>query len=165
MVGMNEIIFKPGCMTEMIRFDSHQLDSGSLIRLSFYPYFLSYTSEYNPDRDQGWRLLVDSSLDWGQGLIALREFMREEGIERVYLSYFGSAHPSAYGIEYVPLESFFMLPPAAAPELAPEFIAISATNLAGVYIEGRLDAMREIEPYRVLAHSIFVYRIQTEDAD
>ena len=73
-----------------------------LAPLSYYPNFLSYISEYGPGRDRGSEILVDSSLDWGQGLLQLREYMREQGIERVYLSYFGSARPDGYGIDYVP---------------------------------------------------------------
>src|SRR5690606_1775522 len=77
--------------------------------LSYHPHYLTYISEYGPGRDQNYRVLVDSSLDWGQGLLALREFMEEEGIERIQLSYFGSALPGGYGIDYVPLVSFFPL--------------------------------------------------------
>jgi hypothetical protein len=132
--------------------------------LSFYPHFLAYTSEYNGDRDRGWELLVDSSLDWGQGLIELREFMREENVDRVFLSYFGSAFPEAYGIEYVPLRSFFELPPRPEADERPEYFAISATHLAGMYVEGVFNHLRTLPPHRVLGHSMLVYRIRA-DAD
>jgi predicted membrane-bound dolichyl-phosphate-mannose-protein mannosyltransferase len=136
--------------------------------LSHYPYFLSYTSEYQPRRDDGLPALVDSSLDWGQGLLALRDFMKTDDVPRVYLSYFGSALPHGYGIDYIPLPSFFPLPPApetlgagepsAAP--SPRFVAVSATNLMGVYFRGDpFGALRGQEPYRVLARTIFIYRI------
>ena len=46
--------------------------------------------------------LLDSSLDWGQGLLALREWMADNQVPAVRLSHFGSAVPEAYGIEYVP---------------------------------------------------------------
>ena len=54
---------------------------------SAYPHFLAYTSEYVRD-DDGYTVLADSSLDWGQGLVDLREFMEEQEIERVSLAYF-----------------------------------------------------------------------------
>jgi 4-amino-4-deoxy-L-arabinose transferase-like glycosyltransferase len=134
--------------------------------LSHYPYFLSYTSEYQPGRDNGFQVLVDSSLDWGQGLLALREFMEAEEVPRVYLSYFGSARPHGYGIEYLPLPSFFPLPPGspatgeAATARPPRFVAVSATNLVGIYFRGDpFAALREQEPYRVLARTMFIYRI------
>ncbi len=134
-----------------------------LSSLSFYPHFLAYTSEYVPSRDQGHKALVDSSLDWGQGLLALRAFMREQGIERVYLSYFGSANPAGYGIEYVPLTSFFDLPEPDAVDddaPAPSYAVISATNLQGIYLPNDPFApFRDVEPDWVVAHTLFVYRL------
>jgi hypothetical protein len=126
--------------------------------LSWYPHFIPYQSEYFPDRDRGHTRLTDSSHDWGQGLTLLRTFMDEEDVSAVYLSYFGSAAPEAYGINYVPLESFFPLSPAPAPAETPRFTAVSATNLVGAYIGYGLAHLRDVEPYRVLGHTIFIYR-------
>lgn len=132
--------------------------------LSYYPNFLSYISEYGPGRGRGSEVLVDSSLDWGQGLLQLRDYMRENKIERVYLSYFGSARPDGYGIDYMPLHSFFPLAPSSlakpgAPE--PTHIVISATNLRGAYFNGDPFArFRDIEPEAVIAHTMYVYRIK-----
>ena len=132
--------------------------------LSYYPNFLAYISEYGPGRDRGSEVLVDSSLDWGQGLLQLREYLDEHDIERVYLSYFGSARPDGYGIDYVPLHSFFPLAPSALskpgmPE--PTHVVISATNLRGLYFNGDPFArFKDIEPEAVIAHSIYVFRIK-----
>jgi hypothetical protein len=126
-----------------------------------YPHFLGYTSEYGSGRDAGHELLADSSLDWGQGLLELRDYMKAQGIARVYLSYFGSALPSGYGIDYVPLKSFFPLPTVTPLEPAPQHAVISATNLHGVYLAGDpFAAFRELQPVAVLAHSLLVYRVQ-----
>jgi hypothetical protein len=134
--------------------------------LRFYPFFLSYRSEYTGPAEFGYETFVDSSYDWGQGLLALREFMRAERIPVIYLSYFGSALPGAYGIDYVPLPSFFLLPPQARPSAAPpQWAAISATNLAGNYFNGDPFArFREIQPYRIVGGSIFVFRIADDPA-
>jgi hypothetical protein len=132
--------------------------------LSAYPYFLSYVSEYGPGRDREHEVLLDSSVDWGQGLLALRDWMRAEEVERVYLSYFGSAWPEGYGVRYAPLASFFRLPEpqtasAAAPE--PTHAVISATNLHGVYLPGDPFArFRAVRPDTVLARTLFVYRLR-----
>ncbi len=83
---------------------------------SYYPDFLAYESEYARWGDPSKPPIVDSSLDWGQGLLQLRDFMREENIDRVDLSYFGTAWPAGYGIRYRPLPSFYALPPAAAAQ-------------------------------------------------
>lgn len=127
--------------------------------LSGYPNFIAWTSEYIGAADSGHLALADSSLDWGQSLLQLRDFMRDEGIDSIYLSYFGSAVPEGYGINYVPLVSFFDLPEHPAPDPPPRFIAISATNLSGGYVGDAFARFRDIEPYRVLGHSMFIYEL------
>jgi hypothetical protein len=125
--------------------------------LRAYPYFLSYLSEYAAGRPL-YRTLVDSSTDWGQGLVGLREYMRRNGIERVALAYFGSALPEAYGIDYVALPSSFMLPRPVGAGPPTRFVAISATLLAGGYVEGDPYAqMRELEPVAVAGGTIYVF--------
>jgi hypothetical protein len=130
--------------------------------ITYFPNFLAYVSEYGPGRDRNYELLADSSLDWGQGLLQLRDFMRSNQIDRVYLSYFGSAWPSGYGIDYEPLLSFFPLPQVTAKaSTRPKYVAISATNLAGAYF-GNSDPFRrfrEREPDHVIAHTLYLYRL------
>jgi 4-amino-4-deoxy-L-arabinose transferase-like glycosyltransferase len=131
--------------------------------LWFYPHFLGYISEYGPGRDRNHEVLIDSSLDWGQGLLALRDFMEARGIDRVHLSYFGSAQPESYGIRYVPMSSFLDLPPQPPAAQPPEWVAISATNLQGSYLQGDpFAAFREIRPDAVLGRSIYMYHVGSE---
>ncbi|MGH7553289.1 MAG: hypothetical protein ACREMQ_09730, partial [Longimicrobiales bacterium] len=128
------------------------------------PHFLAYVSEYGPGRDREHEVLLDSSVDWGQSLLALRDWMKGERIGRVYLSYFGSALPEGYGVRYSPLPSFFPLPaqqpaPAEVPE--PTYAVVSATNLHGVYLAGDpLGRFRSVQPDTILAHTLFVYRLR-----
>lgn len=134
--------------------------------LSYYPHFLAFISEYGPERDRNHTVLVDSSLDWGQGLIELRDFMRDHDIPSVYLSYFGSARPEGYGIEYVPLASFFPLPLRTPPAVPPEWAVISATNLQGVYLPSDPFAQfRSAEPAAVLGHTLLVYHLPSLERD
>jgi 4-amino-4-deoxy-L-arabinose transferase-like glycosyltransferase len=127
--------------------------------LSYYPHFLSYLSEYWPWRDAGYRVLADSSLDWGQGLLELRGYMQKERIPRVYLSYFGSVRPEIYGVDYVPLPSFLALPGHDVPpgEPRPELAVISATNMAGIYLGQPFTRLHDRPPLAVLGHTMFVY--------
>jgi hypothetical protein len=127
--------------------------------LSWYPHFLPYITEFVTDRDQGHLYVADSSHDWGQGLIELRRFMEEEGESTVYLGAFGSWLPEAYGIGYVPLESFFLLPAQPEPSEPPRFMVVSATNLGGGYVAGAYAGLRARTPYRVLGHTMFVYEV------
>ena len=132
--------------------------------LSYYPNFLTYISEYGPGRDRNYTVLADASMDWGQGLIQLRDFMREHNIPRVYLSYYGTAWPAGYGIDYVPVLSFFGLPrlaPSQAPP--PRYIVISATNLVGARYFGGTDPYRqyrEHDPDYVVGNTMFIYSVR-----
>jgi hypothetical protein len=48
----------------------------------------------------GDRYLLDSNLDWGQGLKRLRAFMDRERLPAIPLAYFGHVDPSIYGIRW-----------------------------------------------------------------
>jgi hypothetical protein len=132
-----------------------------LSTLLHYPYFLSYLSEYARGRALH-ETLVDSSTDWGQGLVALRAFMQERGIDVVALAYFGSALPEGYGIRYVALPSFLDLPPKPEGAAVPRYAVVSATLLSGTYLNGDLyAAMRGVKPIAVVAETLYVYDIES----
>ena len=101
------------------------------------PFFLSYRSEWTALRS-GPPALLDSSVDWGQGLLALKHWMDAADVPAVRLSYFGSALPEGYGIAMLPLRSFLPQRPTATPGVTevPEWTAISITNLHGLYFDG-----------------------------
>ena len=116
-----------------------------------WPDYLSY---FNPiiGRDNAYRHVVDSSLDWGQDLYKLRTWMREKrtaDVGPVYLSYFGSALPSGHGIDAIPLPSYFHIwrEPRVPIELKPGWYCVSATILQGLYQDpwGPWDAAKEAE--------------------
>lgn len=136
------------------------LSAQGLSVLSFYPHFIAYSSTWTLGRGNAHRILSDSNIDWGQGLLELRDFMEREGVQSVNLSYFGSARPEAYDIEYVALPSFLRLELARTPnaEVRPRFTVISANNLEGHYLGGVYPSgYRDREPYAVLGHALFVY--------
>jgi 4-amino-4-deoxy-L-arabinose transferase-like glycosyltransferase len=49
---------------------------------------------------QGDRILLDSNLDWGQGLKRLKRYMNREGLQKIDLAYFGHVDPAIYGIHW-----------------------------------------------------------------
>ncbi len=65
------------------------------------PWHLSFYNAIAGGPAKGQWIVNDSNLDWGQGLIALREELARRGIQRVHLAYHGTAEPSVYGIDYV----------------------------------------------------------------
>ena len=107
----------------------------------------------------GWRgglaLLSDSNLDWGQDLEALAEWHRQNPDVPLYLSYFGTAKPAAYGIRYSDLQDTLDLQGTYPPGVA----AISATHLQGVYsLRDEYRVFREqAQPIDVLGGTIYLY--------
>lgn len=120
---------------------------GSLRPLA--PHFLAYVNWISGGPDQGHRRFVDSNLDWGQALPALRDWLTSHGeTQPVHLCYFGTADPRAYGIAYHPLPGCGGLDDAPPTSWIPampgrpvrvpglevgQVIAVSATSLVGLY--------------------------------
>jgi hypothetical protein len=117
-------------------------------------------------------ILVDSNLDWGQDLPALRQVMAERGIESVNLAYFGKAVPEAYGVAYRPLPGYLRFmqgrEPAAYNPYTPEpgWYAISATSLRLGSLQPDTTELyavfREMEPVDRAGYSIYLYHVEDE---
>lgn len=128
------------------------------------PHFLCYFNELIGSNDNGYKYLVDSNLDWGQDLKGLKRYMEQKGIKRITLSYFGADTPKRYGIDYDWLPSHYLLNPGKDDALRiPEnqLLAISATNLQGVYFDDKnlYKWLLDYQPVTVIGHSIFVYDV------
>jgi Dolichyl-phosphate-mannose-protein mannosyltransferase len=129
-----------------------------------HPHHLAYFNEIAGGPANGWRVLVDSNLDWGQDLKRLAAWMRQKGVTRVKLSYFGSADPSYYGIDAEALPGYTAPhAPRVTREIRPgDIVAVSATNLQGVYLEPEdralMARLRALEPIGRAGWSIRVYR-------
>ncbi|MFN8589504.1 MAG: hypothetical protein U0704_17060 [Candidatus Eisenbacteria bacterium] len=66
------------------------------------PWHLSFYNALAGGAARGQWIVNDSNVDWGQGLIALREELAARGISKVHLAYHGTTDPAIYGIDYVP---------------------------------------------------------------
>ena len=81
--------------------------------LARWPDYLAYFNQLAGGPRQGYRHLVDSSLDWGQDLPGLKRWLDRHGLGSgrdgtpVYLSYFGTGKPAYYGIEAKRLPGYF----------------------------------------------------------
>ena len=74
---------------------------------SVHPHYLSYFNQLSGGPSNGYRLLVDSSNDWGQDLPALAEWQESQASgSKQYLAYFGTANPASYGIHIKKLPGF-----------------------------------------------------------
>jgi len=110
------------------------------------PVELGYSDPLLVDRGRLQRHLGDANVDWGQGLGALHQFLQARGDPAIYLSYFGNARPAAHGIRSVELPGYGQWqrgPAAAIDPLQPILVAVSVTNLQGIYLA-------EPETYRFL---------------
>lgn len=65
------------------------------------PWPLTFFNAFAGGPGRGEWLVNDSNVDWGQGLIALRDEMSRLKIGRVHLAYHGTTDPAVYGIDYV----------------------------------------------------------------
>ena len=105
------------------------------------PNYLAYFNAFAGGTPNGWRHLVDSSLDWGQDLPGLRAWLKAHASgEKIYLSYFGSADPAYEGIHATMLPTLPEVGPARPwRALGPGVYALSATMLQQVYSPVRGD--------------------------
>ena len=87
-----------------------------------WPNYWTYFNVIAGGPHQAYRHLVDSSLDWGQDLPALKKWLAEAGLDnsspatKTYLTYFGTASPEYYGINADRLLCYFKWDPPPLPE-------------------------------------------------
>ncbi len=128
------------------------------------PHFLAYFNEIAGGPGNGYKYLVDSNLDWGQDLKGLGRYMREHNIPRVCLSYFGSDTPDRYGIAYDWLPSLVLNNPTPGKSEVTmhDYVAISATNLQGVYFDNHrtYEMLKSKVPVAKIGYSIFLYDLK-----
>jgi hypothetical protein len=103
--------------------------------VSVRPNYLAYFNQLAGGPAEGYKHLADSSLDWGQDLPALKQWLDGQGLQQagangVYLSYFGTARPEYYGIRATVLAGFIdRRPPQPPVPLGGGVYCVSATVL------------------------------------
>lgn len=100
-----------------------------------------------------WRYLTDSNLDWGQGLIALREYEQQHPGETLHLAYFGSVDPGLYGVRALPL---------APREPVSGTVVVGASCLSGQVLTdpNGYRWLLSDDPKQMIDRSMFVYEIK-----
>ena len=124
--------------------------------LSAHPDYLPYFNELGSGREH--RLLSDSNLDWGQDLWRLGRYLDEQGVDDLYLKYWGTDAPESAGI-------------TGSKELSPAdrpvgWVAISVIHLQGFNKPpGRRDYqwLLDHELRTKIGKSIWVYYIDRPD--
>jgi hypothetical protein len=128
--------------------------------LSAYPDLIAFCNVAAGGSRGGLHLLSDSNLDWGQDLPALAAWQKQNPGRQIYLCYFGHADPRYYGIHYVNVAGSDA-PDDEQPQPLPPVLAVSATNLQGIYLSPeQRDFYAKIQkqnPIAVLGGSIYIF--------
>jgi hypothetical protein len=145
---------------------SRQIRIAALALLALYPLSALLATPNTVDyfnlfaRGRGDRILLDSNIDWGQGLKRVKSYMDRKGLDHIDLAYFGHVDPALYGIRWD-----FPDPNRPGP------VAVSANFLHGyaylTYAGGRMvpvkpDAFRWLEKYpefEYLGGGMFIVRV------
>lgn len=128
------------------------------------PHYIAYFNGLAGGPRHAYRLLVDSSLDWGQDLIGLRRWLDEHHVNRpesAFVGYFGSVAPRQYGIQATDLN-----PRSHAPlgRLTGGVYCVSASRLQGLFSRFPGDWTPALEAnYRQLLESSRVDRLLPDD--
>ncbi len=127
-----------------------------------WPHYLAYFNAFVGGPTNGFRVLRDSNLDWGQDLPALAAWMRDNNTDELDLAYCGHDDPQRFGIRYT-------LPARGSDN---RFIAISANYITGNKYPLRYSSTpvnksdpmwaeigkyRDRKPVAMPGYSIFVY--------
>lgn len=141
------------------------------VALWIHPHYLSYFNPIAGGPANGYRVLIDSNVDWGQDLLRLQKWMATTGTASVRLGWFGTADPDYYGLAYEPLpgigrDIFFRqwwAVPFNPAQPEPGVYAISATSLWETPLrpeEKRVYAwFRAREPSARVGYSILIYDV------
>ncbi|MCA9987418.1 MAG: glycosyltransferase family 39 protein [Anaerolineales bacterium] len=137
------------------------------VSLAIYPHYLSYFNVIGGGPANGYNILIDSNVDWGQDLLRLQDWMAENEVDSVKLGWFGSARPEYYGINYEPLPglphhlNLFWDPPFDPQNPAPGIYAISVSILWEIPLQekGLFAWFRAREPDARIGYSIFIYEV------
>jgi hypothetical protein len=132
-----------------------------------FPNYIPYANELWGGPAKAHEILVDSNVDWGQGLTAMMRYIDQHHIKNCWFAYFGtlSVDVSYYGIPCKVLPTAFadsvQLPMPIVPPQVDGPVFISATEVSRMY--WRADWVNPYFPFQrmppsaLIADSILVY--------
>jgi tetratricopeptide (TPR) repeat protein len=140
------------------------LHAASSIRA--YPNYMAYSNEAWGGTARTYQVLSDSNVDYGQGLIAAKDYLERNQIHDCWLAYFGSADPDHYDIPCKtlpdPFAGWWKKPVQIVPQTYEGTLLISATELDGTYYgPGELNPhsqFQKMRPVASLGGCILVFR-------
>lgn len=138
-----------------------------LISWQTHPDYLAYFNRLGGGSDNGWRIVVDSNIDWGQDVQALADYIATEQPEKLSATWLGNKPLDKFGVsadilpgwplsrDNVPFSDYY------APQPPPGEYAISVTQLQGTYLadKERFAYFRELTPVQKFGYSIFLFQV------
>ncbi len=120
-----------------------------------YPHYLSYFSDLVGGPKNGPRYLLDSNLDWGQGLKGLGQYLDRHNIPFVYIAYFGQAPMETY------LKDFRYLPSSDRPDQIAALDGYAAISVTALYGEEKTYTwLKKMTPVARIGNAIYLYDLR-----
>ena len=132
--------------------------------LRIWPYHLTFFNEIAGGPKNGYRVLADSNVDWGQGLKGLRDYLADRDWPDTRLSsYVFFIQPEMYGIQATPLPPLAGVSPTFPSRFnpAPGKYVISSSTLRGLkMVEAEMYSwFANHEPDDIVANAMLVYEV------
>jgi hypothetical protein len=135
--------------------------------LRAFPNYIPYSNELWGGPAKTHEFLADSNVDWGQGLVAMKQYIGQRKIQNCWFAYFGSliVDVSYYGIPCKPLPTAFsdlvQLPLPIVPPQVDGPVFISATEVTRTYWRADwvnpYQTFQQLPPAALIADSILVF--------
>jgi len=118
------------------------------------PYNLAYFNVFAGGPDRGSRYFLESNYDWGQNLIALKNYVKMEEPGKIYVYNYGLVPPQAYGVdaEWLPCR-----PDKGTIAISPNYVY--GINPFEDRPEDCFENLRGREPDARVGHSLFIYHL------
>ncbi|MFN7973401.1 MAG: glycosyltransferase family 39 protein [Acidobacteriota bacterium] len=124
-------------------------------------------------RGPGYTAIADADLDWGEGLLAVRDYAAAHKLGPIALSYHGSIDPEALGIQLAWYENPLDRKRSHGTPPDHGLIFVSGTNLAGLYYPGgkrhefedRYCWLKTEKPVEVVGGAIYVFDLDAVPAE
>jgi 4-amino-4-deoxy-L-arabinose transferase-like glycosyltransferase len=139
--------------------------AGSSLRA--FPNYIPYANELWGGPAKTHAILADSNVDWGQGLVALKQYIDQRHVTNCWFGYFGSVivDVSYFGIPCKPLPTAFSelleLPTPIVPAQVDGPVFLSANEVTRTYWKADwvnpYSSFQKMRPSALIADSILVY--------
>lgn len=155
--------------------------------LWYYPHSLSYFNELAGGPKNGYRVLNNSNVDWGQDLFYLKDWLDAHPhvkSDDFRFAYFGNFNPALFGVYFRPPHPLYnhtwTLPEKEQKWLGPKpgWYAVSVNYLTGhtmpmpegngqfkYYGQPVFEYFREFEPIARAGYSIYIYWLELDDVN